>query len=35
MIALQMAGHESAQTTGLYDRRRDEIALDEVGRIGI
>jgi integrase/recombinase XerD len=28
-----MAGHESARTTGLYDRRNDEIALDEVERI--
>jgi integrase/recombinase XerD len=32
-IAQQMAGHESARTTGLYDRRNDEIALDEVERI--
>ncbi len=32
-IAQQMAGHESARTTGLYDRRDDEIALDEVERI--
>jgi integrase/recombinase XerD len=28
-----MAGHESARTTGLYDRRNDQIALDEVERI--
>jgi integrase/recombinase XerD len=28
-----MAGHESARTTGLYDRRTDQIALDEVERI--
>ena len=34
-IAQQMAGHESARTTGLYDRRGDEIALDEVERIRI
>ena len=34
-IAQRMAGHESARTTGLYDRRGDEIALDEVERIGI
>jgi integrase/recombinase XerD len=32
-IAPQMAGHESARTTGLYDRRSDEVALDEVERI--
>ena len=32
-IAQQMAGHESARTTGLYDRRSDDIALDEVERI--
>ncbi len=32
-IAQKMAGHESARTTGLYDRRSDEIALDEVERI--
>ncbi len=32
-IAQQMANHESARTTGLYDRRNDEIALDEVERI--
>ncbi len=32
-IAQQMAGHESARTTGLYDRRNDEVALDEVERI--
>lgn len=28
-----MAGHESARTTGFYDRRNDQIALDEVERI--
>jgi integrase/recombinase XerD len=28
-----MAGHESARTTGLYDRRNDSVALDEVERI--
>jgi integrase len=32
-IAQQMAGHESARTTGLYDRRNDTVALDEVERI--
>jgi integrase/recombinase XerD len=34
-IAQRMAAHESARTTGLYDRRDDEISLDEVERIGI
>jgi site-specific recombinase XerD len=34
-IAQQMAAHESTRTTGLYDRRSDEISLDEVERIGI
>ena len=32
-IAQQMAGHESARTTGLYDRRNDSVALDEIERI--
>jgi len=32
-VAQQMAGHESARTTGLYDRRDDAVALDEVERI--
>ncbi len=34
-LAQQMAGHESARTTGLYDRRDEEITLDEVERITI
>jgi integrase/recombinase XerD len=34
-IARQMAFHESARTTGLYDRRSDEASVDEVERIGI
>jgi integrase/recombinase XerD len=34
-IAQQMAAHESARTTSLYDRRSDEVSLDEVERIGI
>src|SRR5579871_176606 len=29
----QMAGHESARTTALYDRRNDAVALDEVERV--
>jgi len=34
-IAQQMANHESARTTGLYDRRNDQLTLDEVERIVI
>lgn len=34
-IAQRMANHESARTTGLYDRRPDLIALDEIERIRI
>lgn len=34
-IAQQMANHESARTTGLYDRRGDQVKLDEVERIAI
>jgi integrase/recombinase XerD len=34
-VAQVMAGHESARTTGLYDRRDDEVSLDEVERIVI
>ena len=34
-IAQQMANHESARTTGLYDRRSDQVSLDEVERIMI
>jgi len=32
-VAQQMAGHESARTTGLYDRRNDSVELDEVERV--
>jgi integrase len=32
-VAQHIAGHESARTTGLYDRRDDTVALDEVERI--
>lgn len=31
--AQRMANHESSRTTGLYDRRHDEMSLDEVERI--
>src|SRR6202167_1714092 len=34
-VAAPIAAHESARTTGLYDRRSDEVSLDEVERIGI
>lgn len=34
-VAQQMAAHESARTTGLYDRRNDQVSLDEVERIVI
>ena len=33
--AQQIANHESPRTTKLYDRREEEISLDEVERIGI
>ena len=32
-VAQAMANHESARTTGLYDRRNDQINLDEIERI--
>jgi integrase len=34
-VAQKMAGHSNAKTTGLYDRRNDDISLDEVEKIGI
>ena len=34
-VAQRMAGHSNAKTTGLYDRRSDEISLDEVEKIMI
>jgi len=30
-----MAAHASARTTQLYDRRRDDVTLDEVVKINI
>jgi integrase len=32
-VAQQMANHESTRNTGLYDRRKDQVSLDEVERI--
>ena len=32
-LAQQMAAHELPRTTALYDRRDDEMAVDEVERI--
>lgn len=32
-VAQQMANHESSRTTGLYDRRNDQVSLDEFERI--
>jgi integrase/recombinase XerD len=34
-IAQQIAAHESSRTTGLYDRRDDDVTLDEIEKIGI
>ena len=34
-FAQRMSAHKSSRTTGLYDRRDDEVSLDEVERIGI
>ena len=34
-IAQRMAGHSNAKTTGLYDRRDDDISVSEVERVGI
>jgi integrase len=33
--AAAMANHASTRTTQLYDRRHDDISLDEVERIGV
>jgi hypothetical protein len=33
-VVQQTATHESARTTGLYDRRGDDVRLDEVERSG-
>jgi integrase/recombinase XerD len=34
-IAQRMAGHSNAKTTGLYDRRNDDISVSEVEPVGI
>lgn len=34
-VAQRMAGHANAKTTGLYDRRNDDVDLSEVAKIGI
>src|SRR5258708_28495066 len=34
-VAQQIANHKSPRTTKLYDRRQDEISLDEIERITI
>ncbi len=34
-VAQRMAGHANAKTTGLYDRRNDDVSVGEVERIGI
>ena len=34
-IAQQIAAHESSRTTGPYDRREDDVNLDQVERNGI
>lgn len=33
--AAEMANHASTRTTQLYDRRREELSLDEVERIRV
>jgi integrase/recombinase XerD len=32
-VAQRLAGHANAKTTGLYDRRSDAVAADEIERI--
>lgn len=34
-VAQKMAGHSNAKTTGLYDRRSDDVSLSEVEKIPI
>ena len=38
VVSSRLPGHgeyESARTTGLYDRREDQVSLDEIERIVI
>jgi hypothetical protein len=34
-VAQRMARHANAKTTGLYDRRSDDVDLSEVAKISI
>ena len=34
-VAQQISAHQSSRTTGLYDRRGDDVSLDEVEKIAI
>jgi integrase/recombinase XerD len=34
-VAQRMAAHSNAETTGLYDRRNDDVSVGEVERIEI
>jgi integrase len=34
-VAQRLAGHASTRTTGLYDRRHDQISVGEIEKIGI
>ena len=34
-IARRMAGHSAIKTTGLYDRRSDDISFSDIERVGI
>ena len=34
-VAQRMAGHSNSKTTGLYDRRNDDVSISEVERAGI